>query len=179
MWTGAGVSLEYDEFNTNRLSLSEAPGVNQSGRIGKGLVFEQAEVKPNSTLVHREVGDEYKVVFDIDGTIEEKGTELFRSPSAVFYLSDPIKGLLGFARDGYLNTFDYSIKDEDKQIKIEGDQKSTRLYVDDKLIEDMQIGRKYFNSGKDSMKYVRTLVFPLEKSGDFKSKITNLKIYQE
>ena len=107
------------------------------------------------------------------------GTELFRSPSAVFYLSDPISGLIGFARDGYLNTFHYSIKDENIKVKIEGDSISTRLYIDDKLIEDMTVTRKYFNAGKDSMNYIRTLVFPLEQSGDYRSGVMNLKIYQK
>ena len=27
------------------------------------------------------------------------------------------------------------------------------------------------------MNYVRTLVFPLQRSGDFKSRISNLKVY--
>lgn len=43
----------------------------------------------------------------------------------------------------------------------------------------MDIQKRYFNAGKDSMNYVRTLVFPLEKAGAFKSRITNLKVYNE
>lgn len=181
MWTGKNTTLPFATHNLLRKKLSEAPGVNQSGRIGNtpGLVYEQASIRPNETLPHREVGERYQVTFDLDGTNEKRGTELFRSPSAVFYLSDPINGLLGFARDGYLNTFHYSVKKEKIQVKLEGDSISTRLYINDKLIEDMQIGRKYFNAGKDSMNYVRTLVFPLEKAGDFKSTITQLKIYQK
>lgn len=179
MWTGKNPELPYDTFNALRMVLSEAPGVNQAGRIGKqpGLVYEQAIVEPNKGTAHREVGYGYTVTFDVDGTIEERGTELFRSPSAVFYLSDPVRGLLGFARDGYLHTFHYSVKNEKVQIKVQGDNKSTRLYVNNKLIEDKTIKKIYYNSGKDSTNNVRTLVFPLEKSGNFKSKITNLKVY--
>lgn len=40
----------------------------------------------------------------------------------------------------------------------------------------MNIKKLYFNGGKDSMNYVRTLVFPLEKAGDFKSTITNVEV---
>ena len=87
--------------------------------------------------------------------------------------------MMGFARDGYLNTFPYRVKDEQVKVRVEGDNRSTRLYINNKLIEDMQIGRQYFNGGKDSMKYVRTLVFPLEKSGNFKSRVTNLKVFQQ
>lgn len=179
MWTGKNPQLSYDAFEAQRKRLSEAPGVNQAGKIGMqpGLVFEQAVLQPRSGTPHREVGYNYTVTFDVDGTVEEKGTELFRSPSAVFYLSDPIRGLIGFARDGYLNTFHYSVKKEKVQLKVQGDNKSTRLYVNDKLIEDKVIKRIYFNAGKDSINDVRTLVFPLEKSGDFKSRISNLKVY--
>lgn len=181
MWTGKTTSVPYVRFDVLRKALSEAPGVNQSGRIGKkaGLVFEQLEVKPNEQLPHREVGHSYQVSFDLDGKSEKRGTELFRSPTAVFYLSDPISGLIGYARDGYLNTFHYSVKNEKIQVKVEGDSVSTRLYINDKLIENKDIERKYFNAGKDSMNYVRTLVFPLEKSGDFKSTVLNLKVYQQ
>lgn len=181
MWTGKNTTVPYALFNQKRRELSEAPGVNQSGRIGKkgGLVFEQNLVEPNRIMPHREVGNTYQVIFDLKGCKEERGTELFRSPSAVFYLSDPISGMMGFARDGYLNTFNYSVKDEQVKIKIEGDSISTRFFVDDKLIENLTVTRKYFNAGKDSMNYIRTLVFPLEKSGNYKSKVTNLQIYQE
>lgn len=182
MWTGKTPAVAYADFDKQRHRVSEAPGVNQLGRIGHatGLVYEQAAVTPGTTTPHREIGYNYKVTFDIDGADEAKGTELFRSPDAVFYLSDPVRGMLGFARDGYLNTFSYSIrKGEKKNIGISGDNKSTRLLIDGKVVEELNTQKLYFNAGKDSMNYVRTLVFPLEKAGQFKSKVTNLKVYSE
>lgn len=182
MWTGKNPAVAYADFDKQRHRISEAPGVNQLGRIGNvaGLVYEQASVAPGSTTPHREIGYNYKVTFDIDGAAEAKGTELFRSPDAVFYLSDPIRGMLGFARDGYLNTFSYSIrKGEKKNIGISGDNKTTCLLIDGKVVEELNTQKLYFNGGKDSMSYVRTLVFPLEKAGQFKSKVTNLKVYKE
>lgn len=182
MWTGKNPALAYADFDKQRHRISEAPGVNQLGRIGHaaGLVYEQSVVTPGSTTPHREMGYNYKVTFDVDGADEAKGAELFRSPDAVFYLSDPIRGMLGFARDGYLNTFSYSIrKGEKKNIGISGDNKSTRLLIDGKVVEELNTQKLYFNGGKDSMSYVRTLVFPLEKAGQFKSKVTNLKVYKE
>lgn len=182
MWTGKNPAVAYADFDKQRHRISEAPGVNQLGRIGHaaGLVYEQSVVTPGSTTPHREIGYNYKVTFDIDGAAEAKGTELFRSPDAVFYLSDPIRGMLGFARDGYLNTFSYSIqKGEKKNIGISGDNKSTCLLIDGKVVEELNTQKLYFNGGKDSMSYVRTLVFPLEKAGQFKSKVTNLKVYKE
>lgn len=182
MWTGKNPAVAYADFDKQRHRVSEAPGVNQLGRIGHvaGLVYEQSVVAPGSTTPHREVGYNYKVTFDIDGAAEAKGTELFRSPDAVFYLADPVRGMLGFARDGYLNTFSYSIrKGEKKNIGISGDNKSTRLLIDGKVVEELNTQKLYFNGGKDSMSYVRTLVFPLEKTGRFNSKVTNLKVYKE
>ena len=182
MWTGKDTSVPYADFDKQRNAISEAPGVNQLGRIGTapGLVYEQASVAPGSKTPHREIGYDYLVTFDIDGADEAKGTELFRSPDAVFYLSDPIRGMLGFARDGYLNTFSHRIhKGEKATIGISGDNKSTRLLINGQVVEEMNTQKLYYNAGKDSMNYVRTLVFPLEKAGKFDSKITNLKVYKK
>lgn len=176
MWTGAAPTVPYATFNEQRRLLSEAPGVNQAGRLR--TPFRQEEVRPGETLPLREVGYDYTVSFELDGERETPGTELFRSPSAVFYLSDPIKGMMGYARDGYLFTFPYSVKKEKVQVKVEGDNRSTRLFINNRLIEEKDITRQYFNAGKNSMKLVRTLVFPLEKAGQFKSRITNLNIQQ-
>ena len=182
MWTGKQVTTPYDSFNEQRNLLSEAPGVNQLGRIGKapGLVYEQAAVTPNRTLPYREIGYNYLVSFDIKGADEAKGTELFRSPDAVFYLSDPISGMLGFARDGYLNTFNYRIMPgEHATVGISGDNRVTRLHINGKIVEELNIQKRFYNGGKDSMNYVRTLVFPLQETGNFKSQITNLKVYHQ
>ena len=178
----AKVTMSYAEFDSKRQLLSEAPGVNQMGRIGRqpGLVYQDEQVLPEESLPVREIGYGYTVTFDLEAEPENNGTVLFRSPDAVFYLSDPISGLFGFARDGYLNTFNFRPYPGEKiNVKVQGDNVSTSLFIDGKLIEKMDIQKRYFNAGKDSMNYVRTLVFPLEKAGAFKSRITNLKVYNE
>lgn len=180
MWTGKETSLPYETYNEKRAAISEAPGVNQMGRIGKSpaLVYERSTVTPASTSDYPEIGYNYTVSFDITGAPEKSGTELFRSPNAVFYLTDPIRGMMGFARDGYLNTFPYKVNPGEKAtVQIEGDSRSTTLRVNGKVIEEMNMQKLYFNAGKDSMNYIRTLVFPLEKAGDFNSRIENLKVY--
>lgn len=180
MWTGAETSLPFETYKENRAAISEAPGVNQLARIGKSpaLVYERSTVAPGSTSDYPEIGYGYTVSFDIIGAEEKEGTELFRSPNAVFYLSDPIRGMMGFARDGYLNTFPYKVNPGEKAtIEIEGDNRSTTLKVNGKVIDEMNIQKLYFNEGKDSMSYIRTLVFPLEKAGNFNSKVQNLKVY--
>ncbi|WP_373258627.1 family 20 glycosylhydrolase [Bacteroides thetaiotaomicron] len=180
MWTGAQTGIPYETFNEKRALISEAPGVNQLARIGKKpeLVYERSTVAPGSTSDYPEIGYNYTVSFDITGAKESEGTELFRSPNAVFYLSDPIRGMMGFARDGYLNTFPYKVNPGEKAtIQIEGDNCSTTLRVNGKVVDEMNTQKLYFNAGKDSMNYVRTLVFPLEKAGNFNSKVQNLKVY--
>lgn len=180
MWTGKDTKLPYADFNQKRLALSEAPGVNILGRIGKGkeMVYEAAAVTPGMKTPYREVGYDYTVSFDIEGADEAKGTELFRSRDAVFYLADPISGMLGYARDGYLYTFDYRVKPGKVNIAIEGDNQATRLYIDGKLAEELGKRTLYYNEGgKDKMYQSRTLVFPLEKAGQFSSRISNLKVY--
>ena len=181
MWTGAQTGIPYETFNEKRALLSEAPGVNQLARIGKKpeLVYERSTVAPGSTSDYPEIGYNYTVSFDITGAKESEGTELFRSPNAVFYLSDPIRGMMGFARDGYLNTFPYKVNPGEKAtIQIEGNNCSTTLRVNGKVVDEMNTQKLYFNAGKDSMNYVRTLVFPLEKAGNFNSKVQNLKVYK-
>lgn len=180
MWTGKDAKLSFDEFNKKRLALSEAPGVNIQGKLGKGkeMVYETANVFPEMTLPYKEIGYDYTVSFDIQGTNEAKGTELFRSKDAVFYLSDPISGMLGYARDGYLYTFSERIKPGKVNIAIEGDNKATRLYINGKLVEELGERTLYYEEGgKSKMFESRTLVFPLEKAGKFASQISNLKVY--
>ena len=50
---------------------------------------------PGATLPYPEIGYDYTVSFTIEGKAEKPGTELFRSEDAVFYLSDPVSGMMG------------------------------------------------------------------------------------
>ena len=184
MWTGAKPSIPYEEYDKARLALSDAPGLNIAGRFSgeKRTVIELPELAPVTNHAKntgiREIGFEYSVSFDIDYTAERKGVYLFKSRDAVFYLSDPVKGMLGFERDGYLNTFNYQFYPGQKaHVTICGNQAETKLYIDGKLVETLDKQTIYHNEGgKDKMYYVRTLVFPLENTGIFESKITNFKV---
>ena len=179
MWTGKDCKVPYEQFNTQRMELSEGPGVNVAGRMGHKprAIYNQDVLQPKTKTGLKEIGYHYTVSFDVQSVKETPGTELFRSPDAVFYLSDPVSGKLGFARDGYLNTFNYQFyPEEEASVAISGDEKSTRLYINGKLQEELNIQKRFFNGGKDSMSYVRTLVFPLEKTGDFKSTVKNVEV---
>lgn len=200
-WTAHDTQIPYDRYEELRHKLSEAPGVNELGRWGlePREVYSLAELRPNSQLEHTEIGYDYSVAFGIDVAEESLGTELLRSPHAVFYLRDPQSGKLGFARDGYLNTFAYTLPKEGKvQIRIEGTNKETRLYINGKLHERLgaetvhvldpkqKLEVQYQSPdpfvpsvyrSKAKMHYQRTLFFPLERAGAFRSKVSDLKVY--
>ena len=199
-WTGKETKLPYAEFDSKRAELSEAPGVNELGRLGKpgSVVLEKATVNAGETLNAEEIGYNYAVTFTIDGKQEANGTELFRSANAVVYLADPDQGKLGFERDGYRNLFNYRIPAGEKHtITIEGTNKMTRLLVDGAVKEELgpktlyvmreqdrahyQVKGTYIYEPvvyqpTDQIYYQRTLVFPLRKAGNFNSTITNLKV---
>ena len=179
MWTGAKPTVSYEEFDKARLALSDAPGVNIAGRFSgeKRTILEAATVEPGCENEVEEIGFEYSVTFDIEAAKEKRGTVLFSSRDAEFYLSDPASGMLGFSRDGYLNTFNYSFYPGEKAtVTISGNQQETKLYVNGKLVETLNKQTIFHNEGKDKMYYVRTLVFPLKKAGNFNSKISNLEV---
>lgn len=179
-WDGKNTTVSFEDFNARRLTLSEGPGVNELGRIGrtdKALVFECASLSPNSRTPHTEIGYNYTVEFDMKAAVEQPGTVLFRSPNATFWLADPAGGMFGFSRDGYLYTFRFRAYPGEKvSIKIQGDNKTTRLYANGKLIDDLN-RRKISYDKKSEMAQVRTLVFPLAETGAFKSSISNLRVY--
>lgn len=199
-WTGKDTKLPYAEFESKRAELSEAPGVNELGRLGKpgSVVLEKATVNAGETLNAEEIGYNYAVTFTIDGKQEANGTELFRSANAVVYLADPEQGKLGFERDGYRNLFNYRIPAGEKHtITIEGTNKMTRLLIDGAVKEELGPKTLYVMRDQDrahyqvkgtytyepvvyqptdQIYYQRTLVFPLRKAGNFKSTITNLKV---
>ncbi len=199
-WTGKETKLPYAEFDSKRAELSEAPGVNELGRLGKpgNVVLEKATVNAGETLNAEEIGYNYAVTFTVDGKQEANGTELFRSANAVVYLADPEQGKLGFERDGYRNLFNYRIPAGEKHtITIEGTNKMTRLLVDGAVKEELGPKTLYVMRDQDrahyqvkgtytyepvvyqptdQIYYQRTLVFPLRKAGNFKSTITNLKV---
>lgn len=199
-WTGKDTKLPYAEFDSKRVELSEAPGVNELGRLGKpgSVVLEKATVNAGETLNAEEIGYNYAVTFTVDGKQEANGTELFRSANAVVYLADPEQGKLGFERDGYRNLFNYRIPAGEKHtITIEGTNKMTRLLVDGAVKEELGPKTLYVMRDQDrahcqvkgtytyepvvyqptdQIYYQRTLVFPLRKAGNFKSTITNLKV---
>ena len=204
-WTGQLTTLPYQQFDTSRQQFSEAPGINELGRLPDQPITLDA-LTPGQPFNLPDVGYDYAVSFDIDCAAEEKGTILTSSSYAVFYLSDPVNGRLGFARDGYLNTFRYTLPTTGRHnIRIEGTNSETRLFVDQRHVETLKRREVYaFNPNTKlyipqqfngstiqqpndipvpsvydptaKMQYVPTLFFPLQQTGEFKSTVTNVKV---
>ena len=190
-WSADKTTVPYKEFISRSSNMMEAPGVNYLGRYGNRdeatEVLNLGVVNPGQKLPIPEIGYDYTVEFDITGAAEAKGTKLFESPYATFWLSDPVTGNMGYSREDKLYTYRQNILPGEKlHIKITGNNAGTKLYVNDKLVDDMNVlwfkysrpnaeGRLQPVGGYESS-LVRTLVFPLDKAGDFKSKVTNFRV---
>ena len=205
-WTGQLTSLPYETFDKKRLELSEAPAVNELGRLPENpvkldvvaagqplnLKIQNSKFKIQNSMI--EAGYDYAVSFDIDCAAEANGTILTTGDNATFYLADPETGRLAFSRDGYLNKFNYKLPETGRvTIRVEGTNAETRLFVNNRHRETLRKRDAYsvgepLNTMPDApyhttvyvptrrMFYVATLVFPLEKAGNFKSRVTNLEV---
>ncbi len=178
-WSGTKVTVPFDEFSTKSASLSEAPGVNYLATFGPEQrdILDVASVMPSSSLPVDEIGYDYTVEFDIDGAAETKGTALFETPEATFWISNPVTGTLGYSRDDKLYYLRHDVRPGEKShIKIQGDKDALRFYLNGKLVDDMNI--RWWRQNENSRKIAeqRTLVFPLKNTGKFKSKISNLRV---
>ncbi len=166
-----------EEWQRMAAAVGEAPGINDLGRYPKGVVLEAATVETGSTRDIPFIGWPYRVSFDIEAAPETRGTALFRSADAEFYLADPATGRLGFIRDGYLFSFRHALRAGAKEhIAIEGDHRETRLYVDGRLVETLGPDTRLFPRNKP-FKGVRTLQFPLRQTdAALRSRVTNLRV---
>lgn len=176
-----------DEWQQLAATMGEAPGINDLGRYPKGVVLEQATVVPASTREITHIGWPYRVSFDVEteaaaplsdrGVAEPRGTALFRSDDAEFYLADPVTGRIGFVHDSYLFTFRHSLRPGVKErIAIEGDNRETRLYVNGRLVETLDPDERLYPN-KKPFKMIRTLRFPLQRTdAGLRSRVTNLTV---
>lgn len=181
-WHAVNDTVNYPKWDAGRKRLGEGPGVNELGTTQ----LQRAVLERNTCLVkgadtpkwakkYAQVGYDYQVDFDITWGKEKLGTALTRSERATFYLSDPISGMLGYSRDGYLFTFKYSGRPgTTEHITIKGTNRQTELWVNGKLFQTLGYDQR-LAADKQPYNVVRTLVFPLWKTGNFNSVITNFQ----
>lgn len=196
-WSADLKETAWGDFNYLSKFLSEAPGVNELGRIAPNSArstfkYPSPRVSPNTCLdwVGDEVGYDYSVTFTIKADEVNKGDVLFDGPNSRFYLASAENGKLAFEREGYLNEFDYDVpKGRPVTLTIKGTNRETTLLVNGKFrqtLYPLTIGSATTNAGAAGassdpysaakMYYQRTLVFPLQKTGNFKGTISNLSV---
>lgn len=182
MWDGTHATLPYDEFNTKRELLSEAPGVNLRGHAPQGVILTAKTLKSGQELALNEVGYGYRVSFNVNcPSAPAPGTVLLQNSDAKFYLADPTFSKLGFSRDGYTFTFDYKLPvAQTVRITIEGTNRLTKLFVNDQLVETLDVTyRTVEGKSNAKMALIKTLQFPLAQTGTFNAKVTDLVVYKQ
>lgn len=198
-WTADSTRLAWEEFDYKRKFLSEAPGVDvlarSLGRTGKVTAIHPSRtIKPNTKLdwFGPEIGYNYTVSFDIVASEINKGDVLFVGPNSKVYLASE-SGHLAFEREGLVNEFDYIVpKGQRVNITVKGTNRETVLIVNGQFRQSLYaltIGSAQTNAGAAGassdpysaakMYYQRTLVFPLESTGNFKGEISNLTVTNE
>ena len=181
-WTATHTTFPYEVFDSLRTSLSEAPGINLLGRHkgdADGLVCRQEQVLPGTHGPAERIGWDYTVSFDIDLKHEEpQGAILFHDGDTRFYLSDPVGGRVGFSRDGYLFTFNYTLRPGHHTVAVCGTNHGTTLKVDGNTVSELTLRYLIYPSKRNAQRgTVPTLVFPLCCAGQFDSRVTNLQVW--
>lgn len=171
-WHAVNDTVGYAAWDQGRKLLGEGYTCNQLGNTEVSL----PQLIPATTVSKAkdaQIGYDYQVDFNITWGEEQLGATLLHSPYSTFYLADPIGGWLGYSRDGYLYTFRHKGKaGRTEHITIKGTNRSTSLFVDGKLVQELGIEQR-FASKEKPYNYIQTLVFPLHKTGTFSSKVTN------
>lgn len=122
------------------------------------LVYERSTVAPGSTSDYPEIGYNYTVSFDITGAkkVKEPNCSVRLTPYSICQTLFGDDGICTRRLSEYLPL--QSESGRKATIQIEGDNCSTTLRVNGKVVDEMNTQKLYFNAGKDSMNYVRTLV---------------------
>ena len=196
-WTAALTTLPFDQFEQKKGLLSEAPGVNEMGRTKAPMSLNEVKAGHDLGLPVNEVGFGHRITFTVDCKAEAKGTVLFYGPQSTFFLSDPVTGRLGYQREDYLDTFNYTLPTEGEvELTIETTPATTTLYVNGVKQETLAEQRLYVVDKEKSryekmpnvktlphvwepttsMRYLRALFFPLQKAGAFKSNVKHLNV---
>lgn len=185
-WSATHSTLPYADWNKARQNLHDEVGYSWGRMPYREAVC--AQLRPNELVTLtptttggkaftlQDVGYPYSVSFDVTAGKEERGALLFRSDFAEFYLADPVTGSIGFVRDGYAFNFNYALRPGEKHtLRIEGDNKQTSLYVDGKLKQTLGYDER-LAADKKPYNVVRTLAFPLQRTGNYRSTVSNLRV---
>ncbi len=187
--------LNKNDSSVIRLKVASRSLVNDRNEVVASLSFNNINLQKNNqadTLTFsgnsyiqsgiEHLGHPYRVVFDINPTLQKNGAILFADPAWQTSLEILEDGRLAFFRENYKDTFSYPIPFlQWTSIAIEGNKKSVALFVNGQLVDHLKGYRKPMGA-RDSIYRSQTLFFPLQQVGapvrGFKGKIANIKIQQ-
>ncbi|WP_162618712.1 family 20 glycosylhydrolase [Pedobacter yulinensis] len=209
MWSSGAAGQTFEQFDARRKLIGEGPQVNIRGTIAKPgqpytrrFSFDASEAKvllngARLTAGHTknalsftgarsfaqlplaEVGYDYTVSFWINPAQNVENAVVFSSPNASIKLKQLKTGKLGFSRDGYDISFDYTLPENAwTMISVSGTSKGTKLYVNGALRQSLYDNWiQYNDKDKTRMRKSETLVFPLQTIGGFSGKLDELQVW--
>ena len=172
--------LEYDFNNINGNSIEDKSGneynsVNLNNSVVKGGVLKLNGENSYIKTPVKNIGPDYSISFSINRSTDSDESEqvLFESPQGSFKAVQSGTGKVGFSREGYNYSFNYTLpRGEWVDITIIGKSNKTELYVNGEYVDEIS---KSGSEGKFG-----TFVFPLETIGSetnaFKGQVDNLII---
>lgn len=195
-WAAKKVTRTWEQYDQAAQNLGEGPGIDQLGRATKSYAAD--ELKAGAETGQVEKGYPYEATFTIECKPEQRGTVLLEGPHSTFYLSDPLNGRVGFEREGYVHQFNYTLPAEGTvTLSIKADNNSTTLFVNGQKKQRLEREAMYvLGNPRDhaktlpgsnaivadattpvrTMYYMHTLFFPLQKAGNYKSRVTSFSI---
>ncbi len=114
-----------------------------SWRAAERCARDGSAVAPGQKLPIKEIGYDYTIEFDLEGAAEDKGTVLFSTPDATVWIADPVTGTMAFSREDKLYHFRHDVRPGEKNhYAIVGTNEGTQLFIDGKLIDNLD--RRWF-----------------------------------
>ena len=172
--------IEYD-FNNVNGNLVEDKSGNEYDSVGlNNSSIEEGTLNLNGENSYlktpvKNIGPNYSISFSVNRSTDSDESEqiLFESPQGSFKAVQSETGKVGFSREGYNYSFNYTLpKGEWVDITIIGKINKTELYVNGEYVDEIS---KSGSEGKFG-----TFVFPLETVGSetnaFKGQVDNLII---
>ena len=144
--------------------------------------------KSNSSqakLPYQEIGYNYTVIFKINPSENNADDAvIFQSNHASVKLKQGKTSYFGFSHEG--KDYDFGVAIPEKEwstIAVSGDNNSTTLYLNGKLVKKLEREKIPTGNKTDSIWIMKTLFFPLDQIGDsknsFTGKMKDLKVFNQ
>ncbi|WP_216857820.1 family 20 glycosylhydrolase [Pedobacter steynii] len=190
MWTGKTDQSDWASFAGNSANIAEGPGLNMRALVrssgADSLVLvngKPAKGFETLSLPLKEIGYPYSVSFTLKPNPgNNNGVTLFETENARVFMDQKDGLKIGFSRENYTDLFDFVFTPGSSyKIVLTGNEKGTWLYVDGKLVQKMEGKKISFENTDGKISRMQTLVFPLSRPLDPKSKglVSDVKVYNK